>query len=115
MSRNNIGAWLKHYRKAAKLSVNEVVEKFERDYDIIYTNKAVYGWESGQNQPPADTFLILCKMYNITNIVESMGYITSKNREPLLLSEQEEEIIMKYRSNKKLHPAIHKLLDIKES
>ncbi len=115
MSRNNMGAWLRHYRKAAKLSVNDVVERFERDYDIIYTNKAVYGWESGQNQPPADTFLILCKMYNITNIVESLGYVTSKKQEPLLLTEQEEQIILKYRSIKHLQPAILKLLDIEES
>ena len=115
MNRNNMGAWLKHYRKEAKLSVKEVVEIFARDYDIRYTDKAVYGWESGQNQPPADTFLILCKMYNITNIIESIGYVTSKKQEPLLLTDQEEQIILKYRSNKPLQSAILKLLDIEES
>lgn len=114
MSHSNIGKWLRHYRKAAKLSVNEVIEKFEREYDITYTNKAVYGWESGQNQPPADTFLILCRMYNITNIVESMGYASAKEHIPLILSDKEEEIILKYRTNTKLQPAIHKLLDIEE-
>lgn len=114
MSQSNIGKWLRHYRKAAKLSVNEVIDKFEREYDIIYTNKAVYGWESGQNQPPADTFLILCRMYNITNIVESMGYTTSKEHFPLILTAQEEELILKYRENTKHHSSIHKLLDMEE-
>ena len=114
MEHSNIGHWLRYYRKASKLSVNDVIEKFAREYDIDYTNKAVYGWETGQNQPPADTFLILCKMYNITNIVEAMGYVTSKAEGPLLLSDKEEELILNYRANKKLQPAIHKLLDIEE-
>ena len=114
MKHTNVGKWLRHYRQAARLSVNDVIEKFEKEYDIEYTNKAVYGWESGQNQPPADTFLILCKMYHITNIVEAMGYVVDKDNPPLLLSEREEELIMKYRTNKDYQKAIHKLLDIKD-
>ncbi|MBQ4057513.1 MAG: helix-turn-helix transcriptional regulator [Lachnospiraceae bacterium] len=114
MNQSSIGKWLRHYRKAANLSVNEVIEKFEREYDITYTNKAVYGWESGQNQPPADTFLILCRMYNITNIVESMGYSSSKEHIPLLLTAKEEELIIKYRENPKHQSSIHKLLDMEE-
>lgn len=114
MDHSNMGKWLRHYRKAAKLSVNEVIEKFEKEYNIAYTNKAVYGWESGQNQPPADTFLILCRMYNITDIIESMGYQSAKNQQPLILSEREKQLILNYRSNKEHHSAIHKLLDIQE-
>lgn len=114
MSHNNIGTWLRFYRKAAKLSVNDVIDKFEKEYHIKYTNKAVYGWENGQNQPPADTFLILCKMYNISNIVEAMGYVVSKDNEPIMLTDNEEIIIKQYRSNKKLRPAINKLFDIEE-
>lgn len=114
MNHSNLGKWLRHYRQAANLSVKEVIEKFEREYDITYTNKAVYGWENGQNQPSADTFLILCRMYNITNIVESMGYLSTKDHVPLVLSDKEKELIMKYRSNQQLQPAIHKLLDMEE-
>lgn len=112
MRNSNIGKWLRYYRKAANLSVNDVITKLEHEYNIQYTNKAVYGWESGQNQPPADTFLILCKIYNITNIVESMGYISQVKHEPLFLSEKEEQLILNYRLNKKVQPAINKLLDI---
>ncbi len=114
MEHSSIGKWLRYYRKAAKLSVNEVIEKFEKEYNITYTNKAVYGWESGQNQPPADTFLILCRMYNITDIIESMGYHSAKNQQSLILSPKEKELVLKYRSHQEHHLSIHKLLDMKE-
>ncbi|MBO5088330.1 MAG: helix-turn-helix transcriptional regulator [Lachnospiraceae bacterium] len=114
MKDKSIGKWLRYYRKTAKLSVNDVIDKFANEYDIEYTNKAVYGWESGQNQPPADTFLILCKMYNVTNIVESMGYVSKNGRSPLILTEKEEALVEQYRSNKKMQAAVDKLLDISE-
>ena len=114
MKNSNIGKWLRYYRKSANLSVNDVITKLQQEYNIEYTNKAVYGWESGQNQPPADTFLILCKMYNVTNIVESMGYVSQFKREPLILTKKEEQLILNYRTNRKIQPAVDKLLDIED-
>lgn len=112
MKRTNIGTLLRYYRKKAKLSVNDVIENLAKEYDILYTDKAVYGWESGRSQPPADTFLILCKMYEISNIIESMGYASQNTKEPLILSDREEELIHKYREHKEHRNAIHKLLDM---
>ena len=114
MKDKSIGKWLRYYRKTAKLSVNDVVDIFAKEYNIEYTNKAVYGWESGQNQPPADTFLILCKMYNIINIAASMGHVAKDDRSPLILTEKEEILVNNYRSNKKMQSAVDKLLDIPE-
>ena len=74
MRDKSIGRTLRYYRKAAQLSIADVIEIFQTEYDIHYTNKAIYGWESGHTQPSADTFLTLCKIYDIHNIIESMNY-----------------------------------------
>ncbi len=115
MHDKSIGRTLRYYRKAAQLTIADVIEIFRTEYDIHYTNKAIYSWESGQSQPSADTFLILCKMYDIHNIIESMEYVCKTEKTPLILTENEEKIILQYRKNKNLRPAINKLFDIEEN
>lgn len=114
MRDKSIGRTLRYYRKAAQLSIADVIEIFQTEYDIHYTNKAIYGWESGHTQPSADTFLTLCKIYDIHNIIESMNYACKSDKGPLILTENEERIILQYRENKKLRPAINKLFDIED-
>ncbi len=55
---------LKTKRKEAGLSVKEVVSTLKLQ-GISVAEKTIYGWESGNRQPDADTFLALCKVYNI--------------------------------------------------
>lgn len=55
---------LKAKRKEAGLSVKEVVSTLKLQ-GISVAEKTIYGWESGNRQPDADTFLALCKVYNI--------------------------------------------------
>lgn len=45
---------LKYYRKLKKLSV-ENVAAYLQDNGIPVASKTIYGWESGQTQPDADT------------------------------------------------------------
>ncbi len=115
MRDKSIGRTLRYYRKAAQLSIADVIEIFRTEYGIHYTDKAIYGWESGRSQPSADTFLTLCKMYDIHNIIESMEYACKTDKGPLILTENEEQIILQYRENKSLRPAINKLFDIEEN
>ncbi len=112
MKNPNLGVLLRYHRQSAKLSVNDVVAKFQSEYNISLSNKTVYSWETGRNQPPADTLLTLCKMYNITNIMESLGYAEPADNNTWILSEQERKIIQKYRSHEVFRTAVDKLAEL---
>lgn len=114
MNNPNLGRMLRYYRQACNLSVKQVVNNLKTEYDISISPKTVYGWENSQNQPSADMLLVLCKMYRINNILESLGYDGAPDQAPLVLSPEEKELILKYRSHKYFNSAIRKLLDIDE-
>ena len=110
MKNPNISKVLKSYRKLNKYSVSDVVIRLEEN-NLPVACKTVYGWESGQTQPDADTLLILCKIYKIDNILQTFGYEETSNI-PLPLSAEGKELIEKYRQNLSMQPAIKKLLEM---
>lgn len=112
MSNPDLGKRLREFRKSNHYSVKYVAECLEKDYNIKYSTKTIYSWENGQNQPPADTLLILCKLYKIPNILDSLGYGSPENDAPLLLSNEEKEIILKLRSHRYFNDAVKKLMEI---
>ena len=112
MNNPNLGVMLRYYRQAADLSVQQVVDKLQNDYNIKLSPKTVYGWETNQNQPSADTLLTLCKMYNVTNLLESLGYNGPEEQMPLILTKEERELVLNYRTHKQYHNSIRKLLDM---
>lgn len=112
MKNPNLGRMLRYHRKANRYSVQDVIDTLKEDYDISISPKTLYGWENCQNQPSADTLLVLCKIYRINNILEALGYGITPEQAPLVLSQEEREIILKYRSRKYYNSAIRKLLDI---
>ena len=60
---------LKEYRKRNHYSVKDVsIRLMEHDIDVA--PKTIYGWESGQAQPTADTLLLLCEIYKIPDILK---------------------------------------------
>lgn len=63
---------LKKKRKEAGLSVKEVVLLLQKK-GISVSDKTVYSWESGYRQPDAETFLILCDIYQITDLDAEFG------------------------------------------
>lgn len=110
MKNPNISKVLKFYRKQNDMSVNDVAFILN-SRDLSIAPKTIYGWESGQTQPDADTLLLLCEIYGIKNILETFGYPNS-GKEPVILTEFEETLLMRYRETPQLHIAIHKLLDL---
>lgn len=114
MKNPNISLMIKYYRKFNNLSVKAVVEEF-RKYQYEISPKTIYGWESGQTQPDAASLLFLCKLYHINDLLKTFGYQqdqdTSSESE-LVLSNTEKALILNYRRQQALKPAIHKLLDI---
>ncbi|MDY5774743.1 MAG: helix-turn-helix transcriptional regulator [Lachnospiraceae bacterium] len=110
MKNPNIAKVLKEYRKLNHYSVEDVVIKL-KDHNLPFAVKTVYGWESGQTQPDADTLLVLCKIYKIDNILETFGYEVSSS--PFYLSEEERCLVERYRMNPLMQPAIKKILDMR--
>ena len=109
MKNPNISKVLKTYRKLNHYSVNDLVIKLE-DHNLPVAPKTVYGWESGQTQPDADTLLVLCKIYNIDNILGTFGY--SSPVDELFLSGEERNLILQYRNHPDMQKAVKKLLDV---
>lgn len=113
MRNPNIARILRYYKKLYNLSVKDVRNYlYSKDIDVAI--KTIYGWESGNTQPSADTLMTLCAFYRIENILETFGY--SENTEidiPIMLSEEEKVIIESYRRMPAMQNAVKKLLEIR--
>lgn len=110
MKNKNIAKVLKSYRKQNHLSVKDVANKLKKR-SLIVAEKTIYGWESGQSQPDADTLLLLCDIYNINDILGEFGY---SERNDFALTGSEQELIVEYRKHPEVHQAIKRLLEIRE-
>lgn len=111
MKNENIARVLKYHRKLNHLSVAEVSRILGEDH-IFVAEKTIYGWESGQTQPDADTLLKLCKIYHIQDILLTFGYLPKTHETDIYLTEYEIELIKQYRQKQEFQPAINKLLDL---
>ncbi len=87
---SNIALLLKSKRRERNLSVKEVRENL-RNRGIDVSDKTIYGWESGHRQPDADTFVALCRIYQI----ESFSEVKESNGNELCCEER--DLIKKYR------------------
>ncbi len=108
MKNKKIAQVLKYYRKLNNLSVKEVSNLLE-EKSLKVAEKTIYGWESSQTQPDADTLLILCDIYNIDNILGTFGY---NDDNPITLTRHEQNLIEQYRKHPELQDAVDKLLDV---
>ena len=104
--KEHIGKVLKAYRKKCKYSVEDVSIRL-KERNIQAAAKTIYGWESSQSQPNADTLLTLCEMYNIENILSTFGY---SDKEDFQLTSQERALIKSYRAHPEVQTAINILL-----
>jgi transcriptional regulator with XRE-family HTH domain len=73
MTKAEIAKSLKSYRQKANLTGTEVMAKL-KSKGIVYTVKAIYNWETGRSQPDCNTFMALCGIYGIENIMSAFGY-----------------------------------------
>lgn len=109
MKNESIAENLKSSRKQNHLTVQEVAQKLKEHNNPVAV-KTIYGWESGHSQPDADTLLFLCELYNIDNVLETFGYMTKTQPEPLALTEDERLLVLSYRKHPSMHEAIRRLL-----
>jgi transcriptional regulator with XRE-family HTH domain len=73
MTKSEIAKTLRIYRQKANLTGTEVIKKLKAR-GIEFTDKAIYNWETGRSQPDCDTFLSLCDIYGIDNIMSAFEY-----------------------------------------
>lgn len=112
MKNGNIARALKYYRNLNQRSIKDIMS-FLGKYNYDVSEKTVYAWENGSNQPRADILMLLCEYYKIDDVLTAFGY-----REPgetfieKPLSVSEIALVQSYREHKEMHPAIHKLLDL---
>lgn len=111
MKNPNIARVLKYYRKLNQISVNDVSKILEENNNYA-APKTIYGWESGQTQPDADTLMFLCDLYGIENVLETFGYQDSPHQKPLFLSPKERKLITEYREQTDMQPAVDRLLGL---
>ena len=104
--KKNISKVLKEYRKRNNYSVKDVSILLE-ERDIKAAPKTIYGWESGQSQPNADTLLTLCEIYNIENILSAFGYT---DKVEFQINSQERALVKSYRAHPELQSAVNILL-----
>lgn len=69
MGNPTIANFLKQLRKASGKSIDDVVKALE-EYGLATSPKTIYGYENCVSTPNADTFMMLCKIYNCDNPVE---------------------------------------------
>ncbi len=108
MKNETIAKVLKESRKKNDLTVKDVVVELQ-ERSISVAEKTVYGWESGQSQPDADTLLLLCEIYNISDILGTFGYSETT---PIIPTEFEKKLILNLRKHPEMLDAVKKLIDM---
>ena len=109
MKNVNIAKVLKEQRKLNDFSVQDVAIQLEKK-NVNVSPKTIYGWESGQALPSADTLLQLCDIYHISDILGCFGYGLDDN--PLRLTQFDQQLVMKYRQHPEMQAAVKRLLDL---
>ena len=112
MRNDNIARSLRYYRNVNHKSIDDIIA-FLREHDYDVSEKTIYAWENGSNQPRADILMLLCEIYQIDDVLTAFGYRdaeTSFLQDPLSVSEI--SLIKSYREHKEMQTAVHKLLDL---
>lgn len=73
---------LRQKRELCGLSVASVVSKL-KDFGIVISEKTLYAYENGTNSPKVNTFIALCQIYNVTDIISEFGYSSVYDAEQL--------------------------------
>lgn len=103
MSREQIAKTLKRLRIESGLTADEVGEAIGK------SGKTVNAWENNRGQPDAEILIKLCDIYKVDNILKEFSGDTANS---LNLTEHEQNLILAYRDNKDMQPAVDRLLKI---
>ena len=101
----SIGETLAKYRKEAGLSQRDVADKLGT-FNHSTTNRSISAWEKGISTPNPEQFLLLCKIYGITDIYST--FIEPNPDNPLAaLTREGREKALEYINLLKLSDRFH--------
>jgi predicted transcriptional regulator len=77
MNNNEMANKLRQLRESEGLAVKDVIDML-CGRGIKISPKTLYSWEVGRAQPDADTFMMLCDIYMVEDILTEFGYLNDK-------------------------------------
>lgn len=80
-----------------KLSGSEVCKKLDSLYGIQLSPKTLWGYENGVSRPDANVFVVLCKIYEVSDPVAEIQQLPSMPVKKVQLSPREELLINYFR------------------
>lgn len=112
--KNRMGRILKEYRLKNNLSLESVMNYLREQGVQNVRPTTLYSWENGQSMPNVYTFLQLCRLYHIDDILRvfELHYIPLGNQLLQNLSGKERELLLAYRQQPSMHPAVDRLLNL---
>lgn len=105
MSRETIAKALKRLRIQSGLTADQVGKIVGK------SGKTVNAWENNRGQPDAEMLMLLCDIYNVSDI---LAEFRDDSKEAFAVSEREKAVITAYRSNPEMQSAVNRLLGISE-
>lgn len=106
MSRETIAKVLRKLRLQSGLTANEVGAMIGK------SGKTVNAWENNRGQPDADMLMNLCDIYNVKDILSEFREV---ERDAFAVSHHEKEVVLAYRENDSMQPAVDKLLGVEKA
>lgn len=103
MSRETIAKALKRLREQSGLTADQVGEMVGK------SGKTVNAWENNRGQPDAEMLMLLCDIYNVSDILSEFR---DDSKEVFAVSNHEKAVITAYRDNPDMHNAVDKLLGV---
>lgn len=73
LTKTQISETLKSHRNISGFSVEEVAKKL-KERGINIASNTLYNYENGVSMPNIHTFIALCDIYNISDIMSELGY-----------------------------------------
>lgn len=73
MDTNKIAKNLKKYRKAKKLTAQQV-SYYLKEHNCSVEARSIYDYESGNRTPNVNVFLQLCSLYECSDVLSDFGY-----------------------------------------
>ncbi len=103
MSRETIAKVLKRLREQSGLTADKVGKMVGK------SGKTVNAWENNRGQPDAEMLMLLCDIYNVSDI---LAEFRDDSKEPFTVSEHEKAVITAYRDNPDMREAVDRLLSV---
>ena len=104
MSRETIAKVLKRLREQSGLTADQVGAMVGK------SGKTVNAWENNRGQPDAEILMMLCDIYNVSDILSE--FRDNSPEPPFALSEAEKSLVLAYRARPNMQNAVNTLLGL---